>query len=156
MGELNSFPGRQCCSQAHSLHRLLCLRGGVRPQVSGEAARPLHGARASWQPQRLGQGRKCQPDTAYSVNHSFGQLHSCISLQSQNVCFHPHCRVAAQPLQDLWSLYGLRCWQCFCSFFIVDTCYLTLLKKPFASGASIVKYRSVNVLLLASSCTIAT
>lgn len=63
-GELNSFPGRQCCDQAHSLHRLLSLRGGVRPQVSREAA-----GSASWQPQKQGWGWKCQPGRAYSINH---------------------------------------------------------------------------------------
>lgn len=54
----------------------------------------------------------------------------------------------------LWSFYGVRCWQCFCSPFIVDSCYLTLLKQPFASGASSVKYRSVNVLLQSYNCPI--
>lgn len=136
MGELNSFLGRQCCSQAHSLRRPLSLRGGMRP---------LHGARVSW-------GGKCQPDTAYSINDTC--LGSCsLTLPSSTKTLLPptlqsSCSASSRFWGMLRSLYGARCWLYCYSLFIVDTCYLTLLKKPFASGASIVKYRSVNVLLL--------
>ncbi|KAF2975531.1 hypothetical protein EK904_012317 [Melospiza melodia maxima] len=36
VGELNSFPGGQCCSQARSLHGLLSLRAAVRPRPAEE------------------------------------------------------------------------------------------------------------------------
>lgn len=60
----------------------------------------------------------------------FGQLHSCITLQCQNFCFHPHCSVAAQPFQDFGTcLYGVRCWQCFYLLFIVDHIILPSLRS---------------------------
>lgn len=127
-------------------------QGCVRPQGSREAA-----GSASWQPQR---GQKYQPDRADSINHlvwAAALLHySPVPKLLLPPTLQCSCSASSRLWDMLWSLYGVRCWQCFCLIFIVDTCYLTLLTKPFTSGASIVKCRSVNVLLLSYNCTVVT
>lgn len=96
VGELHSFPGRWC---------------SVRPTPSRGCSGPrsVEKQRGPFTLAAPEAGTGSEMPTWCRLQHKpplCGQLHSCITLQCQNFCFHPHCRVAAQPLQDFGTCCG--------------------------------------------------